>query len=61
MGGTLIMGGKAVPVGTLFGSLFLVLLVTAMQVAGMRIGGQFIAEGALIILVLFLAARRGAR
>ncbi len=61
VGGTLIMGGKAVPVGTLFGSLFLVLLVTAMQVAGMRIGGQLIAEGALIILVLFLAARRGTR
>jgi ribose transport system permease protein len=61
VGGTLIMGGRAVPIGTLFGSLFLVLLVTAMQVAGMRIGGQFVAEGALIILVLFLAARRGAR
>jgi len=58
VGGTLIMGGRAVPVGTLFGSLFLVLLVTAMQVAGMRIGGQFVAEGALIILVLFLAAPR---
>jgi ribose transport system permease protein len=61
VGGTLIMGGRAVPVGTLFGSLFLVLLVTAMQVAGMRIGGQFVAEGALIIGVLFLAAGRGAR
>lgn len=61
VGGTLIMGGRAVPVGTLFGSLFLVLLVTAMQVAGMRIGGQYVAEGALIILVLFLAANRGAR
>jgi ribose transport system permease protein len=60
VGGTLIMGGRAVPLGTLFGSLFLVLLVTAMQVAHMRIGGQFIAEGALIILVLFLAARRRA-
>ncbi len=61
VGGTLIMGGRAVPVGTLFGSLFLVLLVTAMQVAGMRIGGQYIAEGALIILVLFVAASRGTR
>ncbi len=57
VGGTLIFGGKAVPTGTLFGSLFLVLLVTAMQVAGMRIGGQFIAEGLLIILVLFVAGR----
>jgi ribose transport system permease protein len=61
VGGTLIMGGRAVPVGTLFGSLFLVLLVTAMQVAGLRLGGQYVAEGALIILVLFLAANRGAR
>lgn len=61
VGGTLIMGGRAVPVGTLFGSLFLVLLVTAMQVAGMRIGGQYVAEGALIIGVLFLATGRGAR
>ena len=58
VGGTLIFGGKAVPAGTFFGSLFLVLLVTAMQVAGMKIGGQFIGEGLLIILVLFLAARR---
>jgi len=58
VGGTLIFGGKAVPAGTFFGSLFLVLLVTAMQVAGMRIGGQYIGEGLLIILVLFLAASR---
>jgi len=59
VGGTLIFGGKAVPAGTVFGSLFLVLLVTAMQVAGMRIGGQYIVKGLLIILVLFLATRSG--
>lgn len=58
VGGTLIFGGKAVTTGTLFGSLFLVLLVTAMQVAGMRIGGQYIGEGLLIILVLFVATNR---
>ncbi len=58
VGGTLIFGGRAVPTGTLFGSLFLVLLVTAMQVAGMKIGGQYIVEGLLIILVLFVAASR---
>jgi len=58
VGGTLIFGGRAVPVGTLLGSLFLVLLVTAVQVAGMKIGGQFIAEGLFIILVLILAAER---
>jgi ribose transport system permease protein len=59
VGGTLIFGGKAVPAGTFFGSLFLVLLVTAMQVAGLRIGGQYIGEGLLIILVLFVATNRG--
>ncbi len=58
VGGTLIFGGKAVPVGTFFGSLFLVLLVTAMQVAGIRIGGQYIGEGLLIILVLLVATNR---
>jgi len=58
VGGTLISGGKAVPIGTFFGSLFLILLVTAMQVAGMKIGGQYIVTGLLIILVLFFAANR---
>ena len=58
VGGTLIFGGRAVPLGTLLGSLFLVLLVTAMQVAGLKIGGQLVAEGLFIILVLFLATER---
>jgi len=58
VGGTLIFGGRAVPLEALLGSLFLVLLVTAMQVAGLKIGGQFIAEGLFIILDLFLAAER---
>jgi ribose transport system permease protein len=58
VGGTLIFGGRAVPLGTLLGSLFLVLLVTAMQVAGLKIGGQLVAEGLFIMLVLFLATER---
>jgi ribose transport system permease protein len=58
VGGTLIFGGRAVPLGALLGSLFLVLLVTAMQVAGLKIGGQLIAEGLFIMLVLFLATER---
>jgi ribose transport system permease protein len=58
VGGTLIFGGRAVPLGTLLGSLFLVLLVTAMQVAGLKIGGQLVAVGLFIILVLFLATER---
>ena len=40
------------------GSLFLVLLVTAMQVAGLKIGAQLFAEELFIILVLFLATER---
>src|SRR2546430_1778041 len=58
VGGTLISGGRAVPLGTLLGSLFLVLLVTAMQVAGLKVGGQLVAEGLFIIFVLFLATER---
>jgi ribose transport system permease protein len=58
VGGTLIFGGRAVPLGTLLGSLFLVLLVTATQVAGLKIGGQLVAEGLFIILVLFLASEK---
>src|ERR1700739_4469573 len=58
VGGTLIFGGRAVPLGTLLGSLFLVLLVTAMQVAGLKVGGQLVAEGVFIVLILFLAAER---
>jgi ribose transport system permease protein len=58
VGGTLIFGGRAVPLGTLLGSLFLVLRVTATQVAGLKIGGQLMAEGLFIMLVLFLATER---
>lgn len=58
VGGTLIFGGRAVPVGTLLGSLFLTLLVTAIQVAGLKIGGQFIVEGLFIILVLFISTEK---
>ncbi len=55
IGGTLISGGKATVLGTFFGCLFLVLLVTAMQVAGLPIGIQNMIKGALIIFVLLLA------
>jgi ribose/xylose/arabinose/galactoside ABC-type transport system permease subunit len=58
VGGTLIFGGRAVPLGTLLGSLFLVLRVTATQAAGLKIGGQLMAEGLFIMLVLFLATER---
>lgn len=58
VGGTLIFGGRAVPLGTLLGSLFLVLLVTAMQVEGLKVGGQLVAEGLFIILILLLATEK---
>lgn len=55
IGGTLIFGGKPVTIGTIFGSLFLILLVSTMQVAGFPIGIQKILEGLLIIGVLVIA------
>jgi len=57
VGGTLISGGRAVPLGTFFGCMFLIVLTTAMQVAGMKIGGQYIVTGLVIISVLFLASK----
>lgn len=58
VGGTLAMGGRAVPAGTLFGALFFSLLVTAMQVANFSIGVQYIVKGVLIILVLVLSTNK---
>lgn len=59
IGGTLIFGGRSTIVGTLFGCMFLVLIVTAMQVAGFPIGTQNIVKGVLIILVLIVATKKG--
>ena len=55
LGGTLIAGGSATPVGTLFGALLLVLIIVTMQVAGLPLGVQDIVQGVVIILVLALA------
>lgn len=55
LGGTLIAGGSATPVGTLFGALLLVLIIVTMQVAGLPLGAQDIVQGVVIILVLALA------
>ncbi len=54
LGGTLIFGGRASAVGTLTGALFLVLVSTAMQVAGLPIGSQNIIKGVIIVAVLLL-------
>ena len=56
IGGTLASGGRAVPLGTLFGALLLSFVVAAMQIANFSIGMQNIVKGAIIILVLVLSA-----
>jgi ribose transport system permease protein len=55
VGGSSIMGGRANALGTLLGSLFLVMIVTTMQVLRVAGGSQDIVEGMLIILVLAVA------
>jgi ribose transport system permease protein len=59
VGGTLIFGGSATPLGTLLGSVLLVLIVTTMQIAGLAGGVQDVMQGGVIIAVL-LAAGAGA-
>ncbi|HET9148392.1 MAG TPA: ABC transporter permease, partial [Acetobacteraceae bacterium] len=55
VGGTLIFGGSATPLGTLLGSVLLVLIVTTMQITGLPGGAQDMVEGAVIIAVLAAA------
>jgi ribose transport system permease protein len=55
LGGTLIFGGSATSVGTLFGAVLLVLIVTTMQIAQLPPGTQDVVEGVVIIAVLALA------
>lgn len=57
LGGSLIFGGSSTAVGTLFGCVLLVLIVTTMQIAGLPPGTQDIVQGAVIIGVLALAGR----
>lgn len=52
LGGTLIAGGSATALGTVFGALLLVLIVVTMQIAGLPPGAQDIVQGVVIILVL---------
>lgn len=54
LGGTLISGGKAVPVGTLAGCVFLGLIMSTMQIAGFPQGAQNVAKGILIIAVILI-------
>lgn len=58
LGGTLIAGGSASVLGTLFGAFLLVLIVTTMQIAGLPAGAQDILQGLVIIAVLSVAGGR---
>ena len=55
VGGTLIFGGSATALGTLLGSVLLVLIVTTMQIAGLPGGVQDMVQGTVIIAVLAAA------
>ena len=55
VGGTLIAGGSATALGTFFGSLFLVLIVTTMQISDWSPGMQEVVQGAMIIAILAVA------
>ena len=61
LGGSLIFGGSSTAVGTLFGSLLLVLIVTTMQIVGLPPGTQDIVQGFVVIAVLALAGGRAVR
>ncbi len=61
VGGTLIFGGSATALGTLLGSVLLILIVTMMQIAGFPGGVQDIVQGAVIIAVLFAAGSATSR
>jgi len=55
IGGTLIAGGSATALGTFFGSILLVLIVTTMQVSGWSPGMQEVVQGAIVIAILAAA------
>ncbi|MBZ9764501.1 ABC transporter permease [Mesorhizobium sp. CA8] len=58
LGGTLIFGGAATALGTLFASILLILIVTTMQIIGLPPGVQDIVQGIVVIFVLALAGRQ---
>lgn len=58
IGGTICAGGRAEPAGTLFGALFLCLVVTVMSAANFPVGMQYLIRGLIIVLVLVLSASK---
>lgn len=61
LGGSLIMGGASTALGTLCGSILLVMIVTTMQIAGLPPGTQDIVQGVVVIAVLGLAGAKSVR
>ena len=57
LGGTLITGGQGTALGTWFAAVLLILTVTIMQILSLPRGTQDLVQGAVVILVLALAAR----
>lgn len=60
IGGSPAFGGRTTVVGTLSGSVLLVLLAAATQIVGLPSGMQEIVQGAVIIAVLAIAGSRAA-
>ena len=54
VGGTLMSGGKSTVVGTIFGCLFIRILVTLMQLAQFPIGVQNIVKGFIIVMIIVI-------
>lgn len=54
LGGTLMSGGKSTVIGTVFGCLFIRILVTLMQLAQFEIGVQNIVKGIIIVLIIII-------
>jgi ribose transport system permease protein len=61
IGGTIITGGKSTIVGTLIGSLFLILIVSLMSISHLPFGVQQIIEGIIILAVLSTASKGSKR
>ncbi|MFB8385639.1 ABC transporter permease [Microbacterium sp. NPDC055910] len=56
IGGTLISGGRPVPVGAWTGALFFVLLSGLLNLVGWSVGAQNVLKGVLVVLVVVVAS-----
>lgn len=61
VGGTLLSGGRAVPLGIWGGALFFILLGGLVNLVGLDIAGQDVLKGALVLVVLSLAPGNATR